>query len=399
MVHNLKCNNELVTPNIHASIERNIFFHDNQWTCYRRNYIFLQCHYSLTPCIPGAALYVDFGADGGKKMVQALGVSLSAAMDSKGNDGKDVGLVQHTPKRDKGPQTPVGVEKLGPSPPGASVPPYHGSTSANGPHLPLQAEDSQRSSSMPPSGQHTFERIQFKQATANNGRRRAAQQFYYLMVELHADIRKSSSSSPKWVKIAHRISEPMVVRGRSPGHYKNTVNSSGSSSGSTGGGGAFGGTFGGASGFGFGGSTSSSRGFGMALHQGHGGMGGGGAGGTYHTHQYASTPCMTPGISHSAATSPNKGMVKHRTNSMHSDHGAFPFGSDDAYRYYTSSVYDGPAQDWNRPAVKVESGTPTSAASAFNANSYGSSWHVPNCSRFQNVDTSPGYYQALGASF
>ena len=37
--------------------------------------------------------------------------------------------------------------------------------STNGPYLPLEAEDEQRNLSMTPSGQHTFERIQFKQTS------------------------------------------------------------------------------------------------------------------------------------------------------------------------------------------------------------------------------------------
>lgn len=94
-----------------------------------------------------------------------------------------------------------------------------------------------------------FDRIQFKSATANNGKRRAAQQYYHLIVELYADMGQNSStnaggvtsapSQDNWVKIAYRISAPMVVRGRSPGHYAEGRNTSSTSS--PGGGGSGGG--------------------------------------------------------------------------------------------------------------------------------------------------------------
>src|SRR5262249_47401556 len=71
--------------------------------------------------------------------------------------------------------------------------------------------------STPPT-EHTFERIQFKQATANNGKRRAAQQYYHLLIELWADV--GTHQSPQWVKVAQRKSAKMIVRGRSPGHYQ-----------------------------------------------------------------------------------------------------------------------------------------------------------------------------------
>jgi meiosis-specific transcription factor NDT80 len=65
-----------------------------------------------------------------------------------------------------------------------------------------------------------FERIQFQKATANNGKRRAQQQYYNLVVELYAEIASSVPGEMQWIQIARRQSHPMVVRGRSPGHYK-----------------------------------------------------------------------------------------------------------------------------------------------------------------------------------
>ena len=68
--------------------------------------------------------------------------------------------------------------------------------------------------------QHAFERLQFKTATANNGKRRATQQFYRVKFQLFADTRNDGDIQGKWTKIAEMISGPVVVRGRSPNHYK-----------------------------------------------------------------------------------------------------------------------------------------------------------------------------------
>ena len=72
----------------------------------------------------------------------------------------------------------------------------------------------------PTPSSHTFERIQFQKATANNGKRRAQQQFYHLKVELLADVSSPTSSTPSWEIITIRVSEGIIVRGRSPSHYK-----------------------------------------------------------------------------------------------------------------------------------------------------------------------------------
>ncbi|KAF7591774.1 hypothetical protein BBP40_001100 [Aspergillus hancockii] len=94
--------------------------------------------------------------------------------------------------------------------------------------------------SQPPT-QHTFERIQFQKATANNGKRRAQQQYYNLVVDLYAEIAGPvSSNETQWIKIARKLSHPMVVRGRSPGHYKDGRRDSTTSMGPDGGSGGSG---------------------------------------------------------------------------------------------------------------------------------------------------------------
>ena len=62
--------------------------------------------------------------------------------------------------------------------------------------------------------EHTFEKFQFGQATAENGKRWTAQQYFHLLVELCADIGKGHSA--QFLKVASRKSARIVVRGRSP---------------------------------------------------------------------------------------------------------------------------------------------------------------------------------------
>ncbi|GAD95970.1 NDT80 / PhoG like DNA-binding family protein [Paecilomyces variotii No. 5] len=154
-------------------------------------------------------------------------MSISAIVNAQ--DGEVRELVQHTPKRDKQSETKPGKVTLQPQP----MPSLLGHSSASGLGFGTSSRSVNMSmdfgspyatvgqTSQPPT-QHTFERIQFQRATANNGKRRAQQQYYNLVVDLYAEIPSPLGSAVKkqWVKIARRISDPMVVRGRSPGHYK-----------------------------------------------------------------------------------------------------------------------------------------------------------------------------------
>jgi len=182
-----------VRPEIHCHIEKGFFMSsDNSWTCYRRNYFAVDGSYSLHPP-PRSRLFLK------SKPIQSLALDLSACVDGIG--AKAVDLVQHTPKRDKGPQ-------LAPRP--VTLLPKN-----------LQGTTDLRTT-------HSFERIQFKSATANNGKRRAAQQYYVIIVSLLADVRLGLFGPPDWVKVAQRCSEQLVIRGRSPSHYTNEApNSSG----------------------------------------------------------------------------------------------------------------------------------------------------------------------------
>jgi meiosis-specific transcription factor NDT80 len=252
-LHRIEDGQQTVRPTIHAKIEKGFFLSgDGCWTCYRRNYFSVQCSHSLDPHPAGRQLYL-YRQDGKSgrshpEQIQALAMSLSAVVD--GSVGKSIDLVQHTPKRDKGPQSAIRLTKISPQSPGSKTGSHHGqepqgyfsmaNTQASGhsqvilplqsvPELPPPSSDPSNPSSgqavpntTPPySASHTFERIQFKSATANNGKRRAQQQYYHLIVELWADVRSGPDKAPEWVKIAQRPSSQVVVRGRSPSHYQN----------------------------------------------------------------------------------------------------------------------------------------------------------------------------------
>ena len=231
VIHQLQSSDgQIIRPEIFGKIDKGFFMADNDWTCYRRNYFSLNCSYSLLPAIPSGNIHlIQHG--GASSQVYGFALSIAAVVD--GRDGKAIELVQHTPKRDKGPQEKPGRITLAPRPP----PPIgmYGSDGAN------RSMYDQGFGPNPgqPATEATFERIQFKNATANNGKRRAAQQYYHLLVELFADV--GTQHPDRWIKIATRMSAPMVVRGRSPGHYQSERRGSNASTGPGGSGGAGGG--------------------------------------------------------------------------------------------------------------------------------------------------------------
>jgi meiosis-specific transcription factor NDT80 len=224
----------LVEPEIHGRVEKGFFLADRDWTCYRRNYFTVVCSYSLKPATHSFPFYLKRTPTSQPENVLSFAMCISAVIDAPG--GKTVELVQHTPKRDKGPQHRPSKVKLSPQP-AASM--------GFSPNHNQQQQQQTDFGSFPQQTQlqniASFERIQFKSATANNGKRRAAQQYYHLIIELYADVGSNGATGPTnpqtdagWVKIACKVSAPMVVRGRSPGHYAEggKVHSPGGNSGS-----------------------------------------------------------------------------------------------------------------------------------------------------------------------
>ncbi|KAL9083808.1 MAG: hypothetical protein Q9165_008367 [Trypethelium subeluteriae] len=455
MIHDITSEGTPITADIQAKIEKGFFYSsDRTWTCYRRNYFSVNCSYTLNPHLPNRPLYLNRGGKNGSEQIQALAMSLSAAVDSE--KGKSIELLQQTPKRDKGPQLQIQIQKVAPAPPTKTL---HGpsgvlpdptqmhtsfnpyafghphSTQVASPYLPLQSEPDDPSqassptsasnatyppstqtgsssvasssqpslpmqqSSNPSSQSHTFERIQFKSATANNGKRRAAQQYYTLIVELYADVRdiNRSGSRPEWVKIAQRISAQVVVRGRSPSHYQEqgggsagaAPGGSGGSSGSRGlGGPGSGNTTAGASMGGF------SKGGWPSVP----GLGGGSNSGVgFRSAGFPFEPSPSTSHSVSSASSLEGGAVGEPSalagaqsqvdtqmqGTMESDLESYP-----GYRYYPSTLYEGLSS-----GVKVEAGLTAEERTSSIKEELGHSMPMKSGpGRFHGVEGSKGWY-------
>ena len=219
-----------LTPDIAASIQKGFFQVDGKWTCYRRNYFTVSCSFNFRTTSYDGQLYLQRHSNHQAEPISQFAVSISAktAIMNNNQESEVRALIQHTPKRDKATESIPGKVAIQPAP----VPALAGSAALSGnrtlyanhpqvsPGLLLDYSTTYSSTQYqtPPTA-HTFERIQFQKATANNGKRRAQQQYFHIVVELSADVSRAGESA-QWVKIATKQSEPMVVRGRSPGHYK-----------------------------------------------------------------------------------------------------------------------------------------------------------------------------------
>lgn len=398
----ITCEGTNVVPSIDAKVEKGFFWSaDRVWTCYRRNYFAVNVSYGLSPWIPNARLYLNQGGNKAPEQIQSMAVSLAAAVDGAG--GKSIELIQHTPKRDKGPQLPMKKELLAPTPPGKSH--EHGSYGLNnfhqtnpiaGPQLPLQSDPETSQQYSPTSHAnsnytHAFERIQFKSATANNGKRRAQQQYYHLIVELWANVQNARDSEPRWVKVAARLSHPVVVRGRSPSHYQNDgPHNANASRGS--GGGNMGGP--GHHGLGSNGSNSYSGGYRNGLSgSGASGLGGG----MYRGTTYSLDPSPVGSHSVSSASSLSGGPVEGLVGDQHmvDDEDTKMIESHNDYQYYPAPIYEtnppkveSSALHLPERRIKEEYSGPASMSTG---------WQVGSCGRFQGMETSRGYYPDVHA--
>ncbi|KAF8956191.1 meiosis-specific transcription factor ndt80 [Entomortierella lignicola] len=210
-----------------ARIDRGFFTAKENWTCYRRNYFQVSTAFNIlgfdhsqrseVPCLielndtpqngqnpqrdPNSMIgsldglrLSDNNDSGPTPSRLAVVTSFSICITSKiASTDKKIDLIQHTPKRDKGPQIVPGLRHV-----------------RGGGTLTIAGTSSTQTIV-------TFERVQFKTATANNGKKRAAQQYYILMVDLYAH-----TEDGQVICVASSQSDSLVVRGRSPGHYIDT---------------------------------------------------------------------------------------------------------------------------------------------------------------------------------
>ncbi|KAF1995276.1 p53-like transcription factor [Amniculicola lignicola CBS 123094] len=395
----IHCDQVEVTPTIIAKVDKGFFrSNDDVWTCYRRNYFSVSVSYTLHPWYSGGRLYLTHANSKTPERIYAMAVSLAAAVD--GHTGKAIELIQHTPKRDKGPQIPMKKELLPPTPPGKShdhnygMNSYHQPAQVPGPDLPAQTETDSQSfsptSHANSNSQHAFERIQFKSATANNGKRRAQQQYYHLIVELWANL-APREQEPRWQKIAACSSSPVVVRGRSPSHYQNEgPHNPGTSRG--GGGSGLGG--GGHSSLGPNGGSAYGGGYSNGLSS-RGGSGLGG--GMYRGNTYSLDPSPVGSHSVSSASSlsggPPEGLVG--DHQMVDDEDSKMMDEHNGYQYYPAPIYEnipskieGTAQPLPERRIKEEYPGPAAITTG---------WQVGGCGRFQGMETSRGYYPDVHA--
>lgn len=341
---------------------------DNDWTCYRRNYFSLNCSYTLQPAIPNGTMYL-VQSGGAGPAIHAFAMCIGAVVD--GRDGKSIELVQHTPKRDKGPQEKPTRQILSPRPPhpsgGHSI---YGSDPNRG-----SLYDTQSFSTNPnqPSTEATFERIQFKNATANNGKRRAAQQYYHILVELFVDL-GAQYAGERWVKIASRMSAPMVVRGRSPGHYQNERRGSNTSSGGPGGS--------------AGGYTPSAS---MSRTPGDGGMGMAGMHSSSSAYGDYRSGASGGGHYSRAGLAPLNVPMEPTLSSEE----AKSIECNPGYLYYPASIYEGHENRYGavqRPnPVKTEFGSGYTLPSLSGVGDGNGGWGR-SCGRFEGVEGSKGYF-------
>ncbi|KAI8818379.1 uncharacterized protein EV422DRAFT_569802 [Fimicolochytrium jonesii] len=183
---------------INPRVERGFFVADGDWTCYRRNYFQLSVGFSaLDPLGARLELPCLIAIDNQLHVVTAFCLGITARTS---NGQRPIDLTQCTPKRDKGPQLTPQPRYCQPQ----DSPAAYGRGHLDTIHT------------------VTFDRLQFKAATANNGKRRSAQQYHVLVAELYAEHEDRSRT-----RIATIESAPLVVRGRAPGHYASMHNKTG----------------------------------------------------------------------------------------------------------------------------------------------------------------------------
>ena len=199
ILHPIVTNNQTIKPEIQAKIHKGFFQVDEKWTCYRRNYFSVSCSFSLRPWTSNVPLYVQL-SNHTTENIRSFSMSISAIVNAQDNETRE--LVQHTPKRDKQSEKKPGRVTLQPQQPpplvlnhGPSVGPNHltfgGPSHASGMQMDYGSSYGNPQQPSQPPTSHTFERIQFQKATANNGKRRAQQQYYNLVVELYAEVSKT----------------------------------------------------------------------------------------------------------------------------------------------------------------------------------------------------------------
>lgn len=267
---------------IRSYVPRGLRHEGGRWLAYRRNYFVVMA--SVVIDLPLSVLPIprvsptSFPAgnsthafytvvelrDGGTRTVRVKSFAVAIQAEDE-ISGKPVELVQHTPKRDAGPQrTPV-IVAVAPTfsdgrvqqqqqqqqhenslslsyqqPPEDDFGQLEGqdefaaasseSYTSGGSSIGSEAPSSDKGGDRVPETV-IFERIQFKKATANNGRKNTAQQMFRLVTVLYAAVDSQECadivgsgvfacrSGVTYIELQRVGTTGIVVRGRSPGHY------------------------------------------------------------------------------------------------------------------------------------------------------------------------------------
>ncbi|KAK5105015.1 hypothetical protein LTS08_001288 [Lithohypha guttulata] len=209
-----------------ASIPKGFFKVEDKWTCYRRNYFTVSCGFTFkTHSLDSQVFCQRYASQAEHVHGYAVSIAAKTAVVNN-NDSETRGLVQHTPKRDKATESVPTRHAIVPTPAqslsnGHNIS-HNGIYTSSSHHLlPHGLDPFTHPNGPSPQTNYTFERIQFQKATANNGKRRAQQQFFHVVVRLEANLGRPGGPD-EWVIVATQQSHPMVVRGRSPGHYKDS---------------------------------------------------------------------------------------------------------------------------------------------------------------------------------
>ncbi|KAJ2970887.1 hypothetical protein NQ176_g7968 [Zarea fungicola] len=118
-------NGTTVEPTISATIHKNFFMGEKFYTCYRRNYMACNCSFSLAPYLPGVQLY--FTPIGSSTPIQLGGFAMCISAIVSASQHQEVTILQHTPKRDKGPISEPQKHHVGPKTrPNGGSPPHLG---------------------------------------------------------------------------------------------------------------------------------------------------------------------------------------------------------------------------------------------------------------------------------
>ena len=164
-------------------------------TCYRRN--LWQCAGEVT--LPR---HISHAVDEQGRQVQLFDLAASiTAIESI--EGKSTEIIS-IPWKSSNPALANGTAEDGAK--AASAPP----------HVPLDLSTGQELDGNRVTLPVSWKRLQFKHATANNGRRKGLQQHYVVQINLIGKLKGG-----EWLKIAEVQSGPVIVRGRSPRNFDN----------------------------------------------------------------------------------------------------------------------------------------------------------------------------------